>query len=315
MDLDPQTKLSVVTTLYRSEGTVEDFHRRMASAASRIAPEVEFVYVNDGSPDRSLERVLELRSADPKIVVVDLARNFGHHPAIMTGLALASGDRVFLIDSDLEEPPELLEEFADTLRNRPSADAAYGVQLRRKGGLRERVAGRLWYALFCRMADVPYPADSLTARLMTRRFVDAVLLHGERDLDMMGLFALVGYEQIAVPTKKASKGDTSYTLAKRLNIAATGLTSFTTAPLALIPAAGCLMTSLSLVAGLVWLAAGLGDPGSPDAAGLAAWSIWFVGGLLLTALGVLALYARAILQETKARPRAIVRRIYGAEAP
>ena len=287
----------------------------MASAASRTAAEVEFVYVNDGSPDRSLDRVLELRSLDPRIVVVDLARNFGHHPAIMTGLSLASGDRVFLIDSDLEEPPELLEEFADTLRNRPGADAVYGVQLRRKGGLRERVAGKLWYALFCRMADVPYPADSLTARLMTRRFVDAVLLHQERDLDMMGIFALVGYEQIASPATKASKGDTSYTLAKRLNIAATGLTSFTTAPLALVPVAGCLLTISSIVAGLIWLAASPGDPGGSGIARFAAWSIWFVGGLLLTALGVVALYARAILQEAKARPRAIVRRIYGAEAP
>jgi putative glycosyltransferase len=165
------------------------------------------------------------------------------------------------------------------------------------------------------MADVPYPADSLTARLMTRRFVDAVLLHEERDLDMMGLFARVGYEQIAVPTERASKGDTSYTLAKRLNIAATGLTSFTAAPLALIPAAGCSMILLSLAGGLIWLASGPGDSSGSGVVSFAVWSIWFVGGLLLTALGLVALYARAILQETKARPRAIVRRIYGAEAP
>ena len=287
----------------------------MASVAARTALEVEFIYVNDGSPDASLDRVLELRNADPRIVVVDLARNFGHHPAIMTGLALASGDRVFLIDSDLEEPPELLEEFSDALRNLPGADAVYGVQLRRKGGLRERMAGRLWYALFCRMADVPYPADSLTARLMTRRFVDAVLLHEERDLDMMGIFALVGYEQIAIPTRKASKGDTTYTLAKRLKIAVTGLTAFTTAPLALIPAAGCLLTLSSIVGGLIWLAADEGDPSGSGVVRFAAWSIWFVGGVLLTAVGILALYARAILQETKARPRAIVRRIYRAGGP
>lgn len=315
MNSDSHTKLSVVTTLYRSERTVEQFHRRIAPVASRTAPEVEFVYVNDGSPDQSLDRVLELRSADPRIVVVDLARNFGHHPALMTGLGLASGDLIFLIDSDLEEPPELLEEFADALRKQPGADAVYGVQLRRKGGLRERVAGRLWYALFCRMADVAYPPDSLTARLMTRRFVDAVLLHEERDLDMMGIFALVGYEQIAFPTRKASKGDTSYTLAKRLNIAATALTAFTTAPLALIPAAGCLMTLSALAGGLIWLAAHQGDPSDLGVVDFAAWSIWFVGGLLLTALGVLALYARTILHETKGRPRAIVRRIYRAEAP
>jgi putative glycosyltransferase len=306
-------KLSVVTTLYRSEATVEEFHRRMAAAASPAAAEVEFIYVNDGSPDRSLERILRLRGADLRIKVIDLARNFGHHPALMTGLARASGDLIFLIDSDLEEPPELLEEFAAVLRGRPETDSVYGVQQRRKGGLGERLAGRLWYSFFCRLADVPYPADSLTARLMTRRFVDAVLLHDERDLDMMGIFALTGHEQIALATTKSSKGASSYTLWRRVNIAATGMTAFTMAPLAFIAAAGCLMTLSSLLGGAVWLASSWRDSDGFGSADFAAWSIWFVGGLLLTALGVVAFYARAILQETKARPRAIVRRIYDAE--
>ncbi|MDP9415305.1 MAG: glycosyltransferase family 2 protein [Pseudomonadota bacterium] len=306
-------KLSVVTTLYRSDQTVQEFHRRVALAASEIAAAVEFVYVNDGSPDRSMERVLHLRSEDPRIVVVDLARNFGHHPALMTGLAVASGDFVFLIDSDLEEPPELLLEFWQASRANPGADAVYGVQMRRKGGLWERAAGAIWYTLFCRLTRVAYPPDSLTARLMTRRFVDAALLHKERDLDLMGIFALVGYEQIALPTTKGSKGESAYTLGKRLRIAVTGLTAFTTAPLALIPAAGCLMILLSLAGGVIWLLSSWVSRGGFSPASFAVWSIWFVGGLLLSAVGVLALYARAILQETKARPRAIIRRIYGSE--
>lgn len=306
-------KLSVVTTLYRSESTVEEFHRRVAQATSEVPAEVEFVYVNDGSPDRSMACVLELKRLDPRIVVVDLARNFGHHPALMTGLALASGDFVFLIDSDLEEPPELLLEFWQALRANPCADAAYGVQMRRKGGLWERTVGAIWYSLFCRLTNVAYPRDSLTARLMTRRFVDAVLLHKERDLDLMGIFALAGYEQIAVPANKGSKGESAYTLGKRLAIAVTGLTAFTTAPLALIPAAGCAMILLSLAGGLVWLLSTWAGGESFSSGGFAIWSIWFVGGLLLTALGILALYARAILQETKARPSAIIRRIYRGE--
>lgn len=303
-------KICVVTTLYRSEATVEEFHRRMASAAEPLAAEVEFIYVNDGSPDGSLECVLELRRRDPRISVIDLARNFGHHPALITGLAAASGDLVFLIDSDLEEAPELLPEFLRVLGEKPAADAVYGVQLRRKGGLSERVIGRIWYALFCRLTDLHYPADSLTARLMTRRFVDAVLLHKERDLDMMGIFALAGFEQVPIPTTKASKGGSAYTAGKRIRIALTGLTAFTTAPLTLIAAAGVLMTFLSLLAGLIWTLVALGGGAGLSLAAVALWSIWFVGGLLLTAVGVLALYAGKILEESKARPRAIVRRIY-----
>jgi putative glycosyltransferase len=302
-----------VTTLYRSEATVEEFHGRAALAAAQVASQVEFVYVNDGSPDRSLERVLELRSRDTRISVVDLARNFGHHPALMTGLEAASGDFVFLIDSDLEEAPELLPEFWRTLKNNPAADAVYGIQFRRKGGISERLIGRLWYSLFCRMTDLPYPADSLTARLMTRRFVDSVLLHKERELDMMGIFALAGYEQIPFPAIKANKGDSAYTAAKRVKIALTGLTSFTSVPLALIPVAGCLMIVLSVAGGLLLLFSGWGGTVSNGLVAFALWSIWFVGGLLLTALGVLALYARTILRETKKRPRAIVRHVYPAE--
>ncbi len=98
-------KVSVVTTLYRSDQTVEEFHRRVALAASEIAAAVEFVYVNDGSPDRSMERVLQLRSEDPRIVVVDLVRNFGHHPALMTGLAVASGDCWFSAKVKPEDAP------------------------------------------------------------------------------------------------------------------------------------------------------------------------------------------------------------------
>jgi putative glycosyltransferase len=305
--------LSVVTTLYASEATVEEFHRRMARAAEQVTPQVEFVYVNDGSPDGSLERVLELRREDARIAVIDLARNFGHHPALLAGLKAASGEFVFLIDSDLEEAPELLPDFWGVLQANPAADAVYGIQRRRKGGVSERLIGRLWYAFFCRLTDLPYPRDSLTARLMTRRFVAAALLHKERDLDMMGIFAMAGHEQIPFATTKASKGDTSYTVAKRLRIAITGLTSFTTAPLTLILLAGCLMTIASVLGGLIWLLLDWSGAARFGLVGLAIWSIWFVGGLLLTALGVVALYAGTILREAKARPRAIVRHVYRSE--
>ena len=305
--------LSVVTTLYRSEATVEEFHRRMAASAEAVARPVEFVYVNDGSPDRSLERALELRRGDPRISIVDLARNFGHHPALMAGIEAATGDFVFLIDSDLEEAPELLPLFWQTLNEDPQADSVYGVQVRRKGGAAERLLGRLWYALFCRMADVPYPADSLTARLMTRRFADAVLLHKERDVDMMGIFALVGHGQIAVPADKGSKGRTSYTPGRRVKIALTGLTAFSTAPITIIAGAGLLLTLGSVAAGAalglaIWCGAlRFGT------AGAVLWSVWLLGGLLLTAIGIVGLYAAKILQEAKARPRAIVRRVYAGK--
>ena len=104
-------RLSIVTTLYQSASTIDEFCRRALVAAELITDDIEIVMVNDGSPDDSLARALALQAADPRVVVVDLARNFGHHKAMMTGLAHATGDRVFLIDSDLEEEPEVLTGF------------------------------------------------------------------------------------------------------------------------------------------------------------------------------------------------------------
>src|SRR5271167_816371 len=129
---EASVKLSIVTTLYRSAGHIEEFYRRATKAAEAIADDIELVMVNDGSPDQSLDRALALHRADPRVVVVDLARNFGHHKAMMTGLAHASGDRVFLIDSDLEEEPELLIQFHERLMQ-GDCDVVFGVQETRRG--------------------------------------------------------------------------------------------------------------------------------------------------------------------------------------
>ena len=118
--------LSVVTTLYRSQPYVEEFYRRICAAAAAITPDFELILVNDGSPDASLEVAVALFQLDERVRVIDLSRNFGHHRAIMTGLAHARGDLVFLIDCDLEEEPELLSRFHARLVE-TRADVIYGT--------------------------------------------------------------------------------------------------------------------------------------------------------------------------------------------
>ena len=104
-------KLSIITSLYRSEPYIAEFHRRIRPVAAEITPDYEFIYVNDGSPDGVLGVALRLQEEDDQVVVVDLSRNFGHHRALMVGLSYATGDLVFMIDVDLEEEPELLASF------------------------------------------------------------------------------------------------------------------------------------------------------------------------------------------------------------
>lgn len=197
-------KLSVVATLYRSEPFIGEFLTRMGAVAGKIAgDDYELILVNDGSPDDSLAVALAKAEADPHLVVVDLSRNFGHHKAMMTGLAHADGDLVFLIDSDLEEEPEWLESFHGQLRDQ-GCDVVYGVQKSRKGRVFERWSGVVFYSLLRTLTALDLPKNIVTARLMTRRYVEALLRHEEREVFLAGLLQITGFDQRPTPvTKKA----------------------------------------------------------------------------------------------------------------
>src|SRR5690606_17924878 len=187
--------LSVVATLYNSAAHLAEFHRRASATAQDLAGEdYEIVLVNDGSPDASGALAQDLVRTDPRTVLVDLSRNFGHHKAMMTGLAQACGDRVFLIDSDLEEEPEWLGPFAATMA-KTGADVVFGVQERRKGGFFERWSGDLFYRLFHLLTGIDIPRNMVTARLMSRRYVNALIRHEEREVFMAGLWHITGFDQ------------------------------------------------------------------------------------------------------------------------
>src|SRR5436190_18730403 len=138
-------KLSIVTTMFKSETTIAEFVRRASAAAAQITDSFEIVVVDDGSPDRSLAIATGLVATDQRLKIVELSRNFGHHKALMTGLRHASGDFCLLIDSDLEEPPETLAVLWDKL-GKDDLDVVYGYQEKRNGDLLHRLAGRIAYA-------------------------------------------------------------------------------------------------------------------------------------------------------------------------
>ena len=169
-------KLSIVTTLYRSAPYLRDFYERSRTAAEGITDQFEIVLVNDGSPDESLDIALELHERDRRVRVIDLARNFGQHKAILTGLAHARGELVFSLDSDLEEDPNWLGPFHERM-GETGADVVYGVQRKRKGRLFERISGALYYAIFRLLSSHAVPANQVSARLMTRRYVKSLIEH------------------------------------------------------------------------------------------------------------------------------------------
>ncbi|MBS0308519.1 MAG: glycosyltransferase family 2 protein, partial [Proteobacteria bacterium] len=238
-------KLSIVATLYRSAPYIAEFCQRAANAARQVVGnEYEIVLVNDGSPDNSLELAVRLAQADSHVVVVDLSRNFGHHKAMMTGLAHAKGERVFLIDSDLEEDPAWLVEFSERMATE-RCDVVYGVQEKRKGGLLERWSGQWFYRLFRGVTGISLPENVVTARLMSRRYVQSLLQHEEREVCLAGLWVITGFDQVEHVIHKQSTSESTYTFSKKMALLVNSITSFSNAPLRGIFYFGVLVSSLS----------------------------------------------------------------------
>jgi putative glycosyltransferase len=308
-------KLSVVTTLYYSQEYVREFHRRVVSSIRKITDQYEIIFVNDGSPDQSLQRVLELQRTDPNVVVVDLSRNFGHHKAIMTGLRFAKGDYVFLIDVDLEEDPELLDRYWAEIRGSEGVDVVFGIQKERKGGFFERISGRIFYGVFSLLAAIDYPHDTLTARLMTRRYVANVISYRETELDIWGLFVLTGFNQKGVYVTKGSKGTSTYTLKKKLKMAVETITSFSSRPLYLIFLFGVFIIIAAFANILVIIYKKILYGVAVEGWASLLTTIWLVGGIIIFLLGVIGMYLSKMFTEIKNRPFTIVREVYGRENP
>lgn len=306
-----RVKLSIVATLYGSAKYIREFcDRASAAAEGLVGSDYEIVLVNDGSPDDSRQLAIARSVEDPHILVVDLSRNFGHHKAMMAGLGHAAGELVFLIDSDLEEQPEWLSGFHRQM-GEDECDVVFGVQDRRKGGAIERWTGFVFYKVLRALTGLPIPDNIVVARLMTRRYVDALLLHGEREVFAAGLWAITGFEQRAQVVRKQHKGESSYTLRRKVSQLVDSVTSFSSAPLIGIFYFGLL---ISLISGVYiayilihWLF--LATP--PDGWTSLIASVWLLGGLSILFIGVVGIYVSKVFSEAKARPNAIVRGVFG----
>ena len=308
----PSVELSIVTTLFRSAHHLEEFHRRTLAAAEALGVDFEIVYVNDGSPDDSLDLVLAFARRDPRVVVVDLSRNFGHHMAFMAGIDHARGRRLFLIDVDLQEQPEWLLRFDDEHR-RSGADVVFGVQASRQGGALRRWTGSIFYGLFNLVSEIPIPANPCTVRILSRRYAEALCQLRDRNLFLAGNYAWTGFRQVAIPVEKADpRGLTSYTPGALFRLLFTAIASFSAAPLRLIFLLGLMIAGVSSLVGVAILVRKLADPSGVQLGWASLMvSIWFLGGTLIAISGVLGIYVAMIFAETKHRPPYLVREVHG----
>ncbi len=304
-------RISILTSLYRSGPYIQELYDRSKAAVETITEDYEIVFVDDGSPDGGNALVQRIIQEDPRVRLIELSKNFGQHRALLAGLQHVRGELVFMIDSDLEEDPELLELFYRTMSEEESEiDVVYGVMKKRKGGLLERVPGALFYSLMSKLSEIPLPRDVMGARLMKAEFVESLLQHGESQPFLGGLFALTGYCQVAVPCEKRSKGTSTYNFRRKVGLATNALLSYSTKPLTWIVGVGVVLTLLGAVALLTaGLRGGPTSPGPADSGWLLA-SLWFLSGVIVLAVGIVGVYVGRIFTQVKNRPNAIIRKIH-----
>lgn len=302
-------ELSIVTTLFNSSAFIPEFYSRIVPVAEKLYSSFEIVFVDDGSPDDSLRVAKGLAQKDHRIRVVELSRNFGHHRAMMAGLEHSMGEHVFLIDVDLEEPPELLTDFYRKLIEN-KLDVVYGQANQRKGGFVKARLGKTAWRIIQKFYGVEIPPNQCTVRLMCRDYVDALCKHKEMNTVIGGLWVITGFRQTGYYFDKGSRGSTSYSFSRRLRVLFNGITSFSDRPLKFMVIFGGVVATLALLAAMALVIAKLIHPTF-----MAGWtslmvSVWFTCGLVIFCTGLVGLYVSRIFLETKNRPYVIVRKIY-----
>lgn len=301
-------RISVVSTLYQSAPYIAELVERVRAELSRLTEDYEIILVDDGSPDDSLRVALAQMASEPQLTIIELSRNFGHYKAMMTGLEHASGDFIFLIDSDLEEPPELLSAFYEKLRNE-QLDVVYGFQQARKGKVAERFFGWIAWTMMRLMLPIRIPRNHSTVRMMNRDYVQALIRHKESKTAVGGLFVITGFKQAGLEFRKGSRDTTSYGFRVRLFALLDSITSFSETPLYFVFFVGLVILLISAVIAIWLLIRKL------TGQVLAGWvstlfSVWFLGGLAIFSIGVVGLYISRIFIETKNRPYTIVRKTH-----
>ena len=309
--------ISFALPVYNEESGIEAFHAELRQALeARPDLDAEFLYVNDGSRDSSLDKLLALQADDPRIRVVDLSRNFGHQMAITAGIEHAQGDAVIVMDTDLQDPPAVALELVAAWE--AGADVVYAQRRKREDRLFKRVTASLYYRSFKYLADVEIPRDTGDFRLMSRQVVHEFLRHRERNRFIRGLVPGLGFRQESVQFDRGGRyaGETKYPLSKMLKLAADGITSLSTIPLKFITRLGLLSVVVAL-AGIVY-AVGLrlffpqvALPGFS----LTLVAILFMGGVQMLSLGVIGSYVGRIYAEVQDRPLYIVRRVLEGSPP
>jgi dolichol-phosphate mannosyltransferase len=311
MNPTDRPQISVVAPCYNEEGVLPEFLKRVGAVLDRVGASAEIVLVDDGSRDKTWSVMAAAAAQDPRVVGVRLMRNHGHQLALTAGLSVCRGERVLIIDADLQDPPELLPDMM-ALMDR-GADVVYGQRRMREGeSLFKRATAAAFYRVIGRLTDVDIPSDTGDFRLMTRRVLDLLLAMPERHRFIRGMVAWIGGTQVPLQydRKARAAGETKYPLAKMVRFAIDAITAFSVVPLMASMTIGWIMAVVGFaffVYSIVGFVLGYNIPGWTSLMA----AIGLLGGMQFLMLGIIGAYLGRLYDQNKGRPLFMIREIVG----
>ena len=306
--------ITVIAPFYNEADTVTEFYRRLRKTLQKLPDfNFELIFINDGSSDETLPQLIKLQSKDNRIKLINFSRNFGHQAAIIAGIRHASGDAAIIIDSDLQDPPELIPDMIQKWFD--GWDVIYGKRKKRKGeGLIKKFTAYLYYRFINFLSEVEIPKDTGDFRLIDKKVINVIKSLEEYNVYLRGLVSWTGFKQCAIEyvREKRYGGKSKYSLKKMLNLAFDGITSFSTRPLRLALQLG----TFSIFVGLALVIYTLVNKFINPEVIIKGWSsllitIVFFGGIQLFTIGIIGEYVGKIYKETKKRPLYIIKERLG----
>ncbi|MGC9955490.1 NAD-dependent epimerase/dehydratase family protein [Roseiarcus sp.] len=298
--------ISAIVACYKDEQAIPVMHRRLTDTFKKLDVNYEIIFVNDGSPDNCADRIVEISATDPHVLGITHSRNFGSQMAFRSGMEMSVMQACVLLDGDLQDPPELIEQFYH--RWTEGYDVVYGRRVKRDMPFGWGFLYKAFYRLFAYLSYVKIPLDAGDFSLIDRRVVGWLLRSPERDLFLRGLRAYIGFRQTGVDYVRPKRmfGESTNNLLKNLEWAKRGIFSFSNAPLKMLSAAGVVLLGVSIVLGVIVAGLRILIPDiAPRGATTLLLASLFFGAINLFAVGLLGEYIAKIMEEVKGRPRLI----------
>ncbi len=306
--MEAKPLVSLIVPAYNEEAVIEETYKRLKNVMEQGGYDFEILIVDDGSTDRTPEKVKKICLNDKRVKLIRFSRNFGHQVAISAGIDRAVGKVAVIIDADLQDPPEVIPGMIEKWST--GYEVVYGVRKKRKGeSLFKRVTAALFYRLLRQMTPIEIPLDAGDFRLLDRKVLEELKKMPERRRFVRGMVSWVGFRQTSVEyvREKRFAGTTKYPLRKMINFAIDGILSFSTVPLRISSALGFLSAAVSFLMMMYGLIVRIFYPSRV----MTGWAslfvaVLFIGGIQLICIGILGEYLGRVYEETKKRPLYIV---------